>query len=246
MIHQDLPKRIVVFSPHLDDAVLSMGNLLFDLSRKGALVEVISVFTVGAKNVHSDLNTRLLQDANVDNADTYFTARKEEDKIALDLLGHIPFRHLGFTDAAWRVDKNGKPLYESKVLNIYREEDNDLFLRLIEAFSDLQIGTDTIVFAPVACGKHIDHVLVRNSCSQLFTNSMYYKDFPYSSRYGLDEEFIKEHNLEPQVRKIDKKGKEKAVRAYTSQIQGLFHGDMGELPEEIFYVSNSVEDTILA
>ena len=245
MVNQYLQKRIIVFSPHLDDAVLSMGNLLNDLSKKGASVEVISVFTVGDKHVQSDLNTRLLHDGNVDSADTYFIARKEEDKKALGMLGDIPFQHLNFTDAAWRVDKKGKPLYETKVLRIYREEDNDLFLRLIETFSELQIDANTIVFAPLACGKHIDHVLIRNSCSQVFTNIIYFKDFPYSSRYDLDEEFIKQHNIKPHVRKIDKKIKEKAVLAYTSQIKGLFNGNKIELPEEIFYVSENVDAKIL-
>ena len=40
--------NIIVFSPHLDDAVLSMGSLISYFSQMKIKVEIITVFTEGS------------------------------------------------------------------------------------------------------------------------------------------------------------------------------------------------------
>lgn len=72
-------KYYYFISPHLDDAILSAGGLIYDLKYKGK-VKIITVFTKG---------------------DEIFLKRKIEDKNVCNYLG-IDFIHLGFNDILWR------------------------------------------------------------------------------------------------------------------------------------------------
>ena len=41
-------RKIIVFSPHLDDAVLSMGAFLSQLDKSKYEIEIINIFTAGS------------------------------------------------------------------------------------------------------------------------------------------------------------------------------------------------------
>ncbi|MEX2556632.1 MAG: PIG-L family deacetylase [Actinomycetota bacterium] len=81
-------KRIVVLSPHLDDAVLSLGAAIASWARDGARVEILTVF---ACDPDSDAPSR-----GWDRRGGFATegeaarARREEDRRACAILGAVP------------------------------------------------------------------------------------------------------------------------------------------------------------
>lgn len=84
----DLPGRVVVVSPHSDDAVLSLGATLRSWARRGAAVELLTVF---ALDPESDTETR-----GWDLRGGFRTereaalARREEDRRACAAIGAEP------------------------------------------------------------------------------------------------------------------------------------------------------------
>lgn len=99
---------IVVVSPHLDDAVMSVGGLIFRLARSGGLVRVLTVFAglrtwTGATSAWDSRR-------GLDCAADAFAARAAEDDAAAAALGvaayRLPFLDGGYSavrdpDAIW-------------------------------------------------------------------------------------------------------------------------------------------------
>jgi len=85
-------ERIVVVSPHLDDAVLGCGRLM--AAHPGATV--VTVYA-GAPDAYPDPMTRWDALAGFEPGDDVLGARKEEDRKALTELGATP-RHLDFVE----------------------------------------------------------------------------------------------------------------------------------------------------
>ncbi|MEZ2352454.1 PIG-L deacetylase family protein [Caballeronia sp. RCC_10] len=88
--------RLLVISPHLDDAVFGCGASLAGASRP----RVCTVFTAFPAN---DLHTDWDAQCGFTGALEAMTARIEEDKHALGVLGAAPF-HLGFLDSQYVPD----------------------------------------------------------------------------------------------------------------------------------------------
>src|SRR5690606_5209303 len=99
---------ILVVSPHLDDAVLSIGGSMWTWSRAGHRVLVATVFTADepveppsavAEHLH-----RLWGGAGA------MARRRAEDRAAAERLG-IEVVHLELEDALHRLDHAGRALY---------------------------------------------------------------------------------------------------------------------------------------
>src|SRR4051812_28342816 len=93
---------IAVLSPHLDDAVLSVGGLLW-LLKDHFEVEVITVFTADPPEEMSPLATTLAGRSGL----RIYADRRVEDERALATLG-VGHRHLGFDDAIHRTSSQGR------------------------------------------------------------------------------------------------------------------------------------------
>lgn len=180
-------KNYIFISPHLDDAILSAGALIYELKNKGR-VKIITVFTKG---------------------DDFFLRRKKEDKNACHYL-EIDYLHLDFTDVLWRNSSN---LIEEKNL------EKTIINRLKKSIKN---NKDTIIFAPLSIGNHIDHILINKVCRDNYTNVIYWEDYPYNLKYKLSEVFIKKNNLSYFEYKKNLFIKEKLIKFYSSQIPSLF------------------------
>lgn len=227
--------KFLVFSPHLDDAILSMGGLLESLTKSGKDIKVVSVFTTGSNN-ESVLTKRLLTQANAKNQFQYFLTRQLEDKKALGMLKGITIEHLGFTDAGWREGEDKKLLYPRSVLG--KIADRDLVTRAVEKKLLSYTGnSNTAVFAPIAIGNHVDHQIVRNIAAKLFPKVYYYCDFPYSNLYPGYDFFIKKNELSSVKWHGGYAKKKKMILIYKSQYGSLFKTNSLSLPYEIFFYS---------
>lgn len=145
-------KRIYL-SPHLDDAVLSCGGLIWDQVQAGEQVEIWTFFTAvqDGKDPQPYLN------------------RIQEDLNATKYLG-AKCRHLNFEDGFARGHK--------EVTETITKEDEYLISYITEELKK-NIHKGDRVYCPLSVGNHVDHVLLRQAAEQTELISYYYIDFPY-------------------------------------------------------------------
>lgn len=242
-------KRPIFFiSPHLDDAILSCGGLISDLAKQSR-VTVLTVFT----DAHSEPSTfsarRFLQKCNEKDAPLLFAKRRQEDDTVMK-KANVSLRHLGYVDGTWR--KYHHPSRYRKALGRFIPE----FVHIYPTFLHVSLGrlhkedTQTIaqlrndlekilpknavVFAPLAIGNHIDHVLVREALSAL-PKVTYWSDFPYSLKSSVPIRFITEKKLTEQHYTPDSARKEELIKGYISQLPSLFPDGVIPQKDEVYY-----------
>lgn len=164
--------EVVVVSPHLDDAVLSLGALIGREVAAGREVTVVSCFTAGPPLESIPEAQRVFGD---------YSARRSEDERALAVLG-AAHRWLDLPERIWRQP----PL--ARTLHVFRTPPR------MDDFSELRAIRDVIgeliergaeLYVPLAVGHHVDHtevalaalreVLVRGA----FDRVRFYED-PYA------------------------------------------------------------------
>lgn len=159
--------KYLLFSPHLDDAVLSSGASISKWTRSGNEVTVVSVFTsCGQRSLPSSIS--------------YYNRRKENDIKALEFLG-CKYDHLNFLDAPFRDQK-----YNSFSTILFHHDfiQDEVLTSLKHAIESIisKLNPDYIIF-PLGVGGHIDHHLLF-ACSlrlgHLAKKTLYYEDLPYS------------------------------------------------------------------
>lgn len=232
--------NVVIFSPHLDDAVLSMGSFMAYLASERIGITVISIFTE-CSSLQTPLIKKIMMKAGHKDAKRYFQKRITEDYKALAILGNrIYISHLGYVDAAWRRKTNNSALYPDTVLGLEGFHDETILTTLIQSIESLNIDkSKTCIFAPVARGRHPDHILTRQACSAVYKHCFFYMDFPYSERYENENAFIASRPLKRfQWTGPGYKRKIIAIYEYNSQIKGVFKDKKIILPYETLYVSD--------
>lgn len=232
-------KNFLVFSPHFDDAVLSVGSLLTTLCIKNAPIQIINVFTQGSP-IASPFNENLLRQAEITTTSDYFLTRKNEDEEALKKLGKIERENLGFTDAAWRIGNDKNLLYPEKVLTTIKEEDNATISLIEKRIQACTLDSTTAIFAPLARGNHVDHQIVRNVATKLFPHIIYYSDFPYTSKYMNENDFITKQQVTPITWHGEYKKKKDAVLTYKSQFGSFLDSNPMHIGFECFYFNKQV------
>ena len=235
-------KEIYVISPHLDDAILSMGMFLY-LLRNTKKTTIINAFTKAAEGPYTLSGRKFLDIAGYSNAIDLFKVREIEDRNAQKFVNTKTI-NLGLTEALYRTKTSktilGKyipefdhiyPTYRWHLLKKVSPIDtaaNDLTVRLSKL-----IPKNAVIFSPFGIGNHADHVITYNVCKKLFKDVIYYVDFPYNvrlSNFGKTPKGYEEFNLD-----VDLKIKSKLGHFYKSQINGLFpNGILPTHQEKIF------------
>lgn len=144
---------VLVVSPHLDDAVLSLPAWLAARSRLERVV-VATAFSEG---------------------DADYPARRAEDVAALSHLGAEPL-HLGLLDAPQRL---GLPRsFRALVFGELDDADAAAVARAIAA-AVTRVAPE-LVLLPLGVGEHIDHRLVHAAHSLVAGRVGFYEDRPYA------------------------------------------------------------------
>ncbi|MDJ0462513.1 PIG-L family deacetylase [Streptomyces sp. H27-C3] len=182
----------VVVSPHPDDAVWSLGGRLARWASRGTPVTVVTVFdapaAAGAERLGDAADAG--DSGTADGLDgparwrsiAEPAVRRREDRAALDALGaaHVS---LGFTDAALRTS-DGRYRYSSapRVRGHHHPDDAVLSGAIRDALRPW-CPPGARVHGPLAAGRHVDHVLVREAVERLGRpDTAWYEDFPYPLR----------------------------------------------------------------
>ena len=180
--------RHVVISPHLDDAVISMGGTIVELIGQSKDLMVVTVF---AGKPESTVQTNLVRQLNELGGlmDDAVQTRIAEDIEVMDYLG-AKSAHLDFLDCIYRTDNNRNPQYPT-VEDIFdtRTSERQLELEICSSLRSLNCWEGAAaVYTCLGIGDHIDHRTVRRATEALFeasnghmqTTLYYYEDLPYA------------------------------------------------------------------
>lgn len=215
-------------SPHLDDAVLSCGGTIRLQVRRGARVLVATLFAGSPTNVDLTPFTRELWER-WGRADDPVAARRDEDRVALSVLGAEAL-HLPYLDCVYRqAPDTGEALYPT-VEHIFAalhpaEERLDEELAA-DLRARVPLGPGVALCAPLAAGHHVDHQIVRRMALRLrgeVAPLACFEDWPYAGdeetvARALDDEVA---GWRRRVAPIDEDAlaaKGDAVACYASQI----------------------------
>jgi LmbE family N-acetylglucosaminyl deacetylase len=233
---------ICYLSPHLDDAVLSCGGLIYRQAAAGANVVIVTFFTADLPphapvSPLAERNHRMWRLPSAP-----FSARCEEDEAAMSALCAKAL-HLGLLDAMYRTDSNGRPLYTQKTVGIPVHPYDTavlgphLFLHIQHVIR--QLAPDQI-FCPLGIGGHVDHQLVKSAFLEYLhstgsaiipgeTECYFYEDYPYALYpEKIRQEtspFPKYNQLEAVTTSLTEKEFDHLISSafcYTSQIPALF------------------------
>lgn len=251
-------KTCYFVSPHLDDAAFSAGGLISYLAPKTRVV-VITAFTRAGKGKHSLSALSYLKQCGykANEIGEFFTSRRKEDRGAIESLNATAI-HFPFKDALWREKKKLNLIERTSALfinefryiypthklhiskgKIYKEDIKNLKELEDKLKQTVDNRRDCVVFCPLALGNHVDHVMVREACTNIFPNVVYWEDSPYNLYHQLDKEFIKKHNLKKEIFSKNQTSRKNIYPAYKTQFGKLFGGKTDfNLPPEVYYLKH--------
>ena len=229
-------ERVIVLSPHLDDAALSCGGLLLAL-REITVPRLVITVTAGNPLAAAELSGvgRGGRERRGYIPPAY---RRREDGAAMRSIG-CDYLHLGFPDAIYRRSSStGRLLYPSPRSRWgvpHLEEQGYLAeLSIVLRRVCWNLGR-VLVLSPLGIGPHVDHQLCAAAAKQLQrrgTEVLFYEDFPYSA--GLVSQLptrdtpdlaLARLGLRPAARfscRFDTHAKLRLLAHYGSQVIALF------------------------
>jgi LmbE family N-acetylglucosaminyl deacetylase len=222
--------RWIYISPHLDDAVLSAGGLIYEQARSGTPVEIWTLMCgyppPGEFSPYAEL---LHKQWGFSSADETVRKRQEEDRRAAAVLGAQAV-HFDFLDCIYRRGSNGEWLYSDFSLPPHPGDAGlpDQIAGTITA----RLQPDDVLVCQLAVGSHVDHVLVRQGAERVGRPLLYAIDIPYF--FTKPEEFEpKSAGMRETLYPITEAGLtswQEAILEYKSQLAGL--GDVMATPEK--------------
>jgi LmbE family N-acetylglucosaminyl deacetylase len=217
--------RWIYISPHLDDAVLSCGGLIWEQARQGTPVEIWTVVCgFPQPQTLSDFANALHEEWGFSSAEQAVTFRRQEDQAAAKKVGAKTL-YFDIPDCIYRLSPENEPLYTDVFVPPHPAEAK-LPARIA---TDLSSGLerDDVLVCPLTIGGHVDHVLVRMAVEQFQRPRWYYADIPYL----LNEPQAlapATSNMNPRQFKVSPEGLhvwQDGIAAYASQIGILFEDE---------------------
>jgi len=223
--------RWIYLSPHLDDAVLSAGGLIYEQTQAGIPVEIWTFMCGYANEADVSPFAQLHHTLwGFSSAEETTRLRRAEDKNAAALLG-ANVVHFDFLDCLYRRSANGDWLY-SDVFMPPHLEDAWIPSQIAETIS-ARLEPDDVLVCQLSVGSHVDHVLVRQGAERLGRSLLYDIDIPYIFYHPAQLE-PKSAGMQESVYPITETGlnawKEAALE-YKSQLVAL--GEVFDTPEKV-------------
>lgn len=215
----------IYLSPHLDDAAYSAGALIFQQTRAGERVVVVTVcagdpprdeaLSPFGRGLHERWQTPAEAVA----------VRRAEDRAALSVLGAEAV-YLSLPDCIYRTDPaTGQHLYdtEESLFGPLSPAEEPLVQELAETLRARLAGIgEARVYAPLGIGRHVDHQLTRRAAERLDVSLRYFEDYPYASWISdADEWGGLARGLRPEWVAVSESGLDahsRAIAAYRSQL----------------------------
>ncbi|OQY29793.1 MAG: hypothetical protein B6I38_07890 [Anaerolineaceae bacterium 4572_5.1] len=219
--------RWVYLSPHLDDAILSCGGIIFEQGQAGVPVEIWNLMSgIPSANLPlSDLARSVHASTGFDSAKKTMDCRLAEDRLAARRVDAFP-RYFDFLDSIYRRDENGSPLYTNDIFGPPHPADNTLITQIASLLRE-NLQADDILVCPLTIGNHPDHVILRRAAEKIEHPLYYYADIPYAIWFPEQLAEVT-GNLSVEAYPVSEEGLrfwQEAVVAYASQIAVLFLGE---------------------
>ena len=177
--------RVLILSPHLDDAVLSAGGLMDRAVKSGVSVTAATVFTADAQ--FDGEPSPLVQELHAwwNLGPKPYELRCREDVASVQSVG-ADYIHGGMLDAIYRRDDDGNFLYASRKAVFSPPATKDpvwepLSTLLAEWVRSVR---PNVILCPMTVGRHVDHVVTseafRRGYPEWNADVYLYEDIPYS------------------------------------------------------------------
>ncbi len=217
----------IYLSPHLDDAILSCGGLIWQQVQAGEVVEVWNLcagdppdgpLTPFAGQLHQRWQT----------GPQAVCIRRSEDRAACAVLGAAP-RYFDLPDCIYRRLPDGAPLVHSETdifcppLAAEQPVIAGLAGQLAEA---LPAGAQLV--CPLTLGGHRDHRLGRAAAETLRRPLAYYADYPYAVQAGVEVGALLPAAARAEAYPVSTAALaawQRSVAAYRSQISTFWNGE---------------------
>jgi LmbE family N-acetylglucosaminyl deacetylase len=223
---------LIYLSPHFDDVALSLGGLIFEQTRSGQNVTILTIcagdppsgdFSPFAESLH--VRWGIGREA--------IRERRAEDIESCRRLG-ASYHHLKIPDCIYRRSSRTKEhLYNSEsALWIPVHPDEALLIDDISSkIREIQPFKGALI-CPLTLGNHVDHRLTRAAAERVDVPLQYYADYPYVVKADLSSIAT---DLKPMKYTITPDGMlawQDAVAAHRSQIS-TFWKDLDEMGSAI-------------
>jgi LmbE family N-acetylglucosaminyl deacetylase len=222
--------RWIYLSPHLDDAVLSAGGLIYEQTRSGLPVEIWTFMGgVPLDTEFSPFAQLLHAQWGFSSAEETVLSRRAEDRQAAQIVG-ASVQHFDFLDCIYRRDRNGQwPYYQISLPP--QELDADLPAQIASVIVS-RLQSDDVLVCQLSVGSHVDHVIVRMAAELSGHPLRYDVDIPYLL-YKPEEVAPKSAGMQEKLHAVTESGLkswQQAVLAYKSQLPVL--GEAFDTPEK--------------
>lgn len=213
-------------SPHLDDAVLSCGGIIWELTHAGNRVETWTIFsgdppagelTSFAVSLHKRWGIEYPS----------ISDRRREDLIAVSSLGAMA-SHFNLPECIYRqLPESRRALVQTEddLWQPIHPEEQPLVQELAKLLED-SLPTGANLVCPLGIGGHVDHRLTRTAAQSLQCPLFFYAEYPYSARGGDEIQSSLETTWQTYVVDISPQAQtawEDAVAAYTTQISTFWN-----------------------
>ncbi len=233
--------RPIYLSPHLDDAALSCGGLIYQQAQRGMRPLVITCFA-GTPDYSALSPFATEQHHAWGQPRDPMEQRRREDASALSFLG-CESQHWAYLDCIYRRHStSGEFLYASEgaIFGELHNEDQVLIDQLVARLRVSFAAVGAWLYSPLTVGHHVDHQLVLQAAVQLQNHGysvQYYEDYPYAESNTNLAEALSGWTVPPMpnVQMLDGKelqAKISAIRLYGSQLSILF-GDEASMVAEV-------------
>jgi LmbE family N-acetylglucosaminyl deacetylase len=227
MVSTDKDTQIYL-SPHLDDVALSCGGRIWQQTRAGARVVVVTVFAA-APDPHTPLSSYARElHARWGQSAAAVQRRQEEDVQALALLGAEPL-HWPYMDCIYRSIPGGGVPYASEdaLWGEIDPSETGLIRELAVRITALWPPSRGMLYVPLGAGRHVDHRIVRQAAERAGRSLTYYEDFPYAEDRKAVKAAMTDSGWKAELLPLSQEaleGKIAAIACYRSQIS-TFWGD---------------------
>ncbi len=177
--------KILILSPHADDAAFSCGDHIIQWRKQGITVVVCTVFSrfktsIISKDVKSYLNNSGFSDVL-----TFEKARSREDARSLKYF-KTSFISPNLIDGAFRTYKkaliyqNFDELFSGKI-----SESDEITVKKLNYFIRSKEKKFDLIIAPIGIGNHADHLITSLSARNCVNKEKigFYIDTPYFLNY---------------------------------------------------------------
>jgi LmbE family N-acetylglucosaminyl deacetylase len=219
-------QRFIFLSPHYDDAALSCGGLIWDLTRQGHQVEIWTL--MGGFPPDENLS-KFAQENHLRwglSGEAAIRMRRAEDRAACQVLGATPC-HFDWPDAIYRRDpETGEPLVNNNK-DLFGKSPESSLVRAIRSMLEEKLSQDALVVFPMGLGHHIDHLAAYHAGESFADQKIYFSDYPYVLKV-FDAQIQPIVALKKQPHALDEKALthwQDAVLCYKSQLNDFWRDE---------------------